>query len=138
MAEELPDFDALAVVAHDGSKRLVGEREFVRAALSIEAWYMIGVAAPDTPDELEPLIAQVQQAPHLVAFTDEDRAAGFARSQAAKVSKAEAAPVLHMSPSDAVGYLQRLRELGVQGVHFNDGPLAVTIDASRIVELAGG
>jgi len=133
---ELPDFDALALDAHQGHTRIVGERAFVTAALSIEAWYMIGVAPSEAPDELEPLIAPVQNAPHVLVFTDEERAEAFARARAEKRSEPSPAPVLHATPIEAVEYLESLREAGVQGAHFNDGKNAVTCDSARISDLA--
>ena len=130
------DFDALALAASQGHTKVVGERVFVRAALSLEAWYMIGVAPDDAPDELEPLMGRVQQAPHLLVFTDEERAEGFARARATQRGETEPAPVLHMPPADGLAYLESLREVGVQGVHFNDGQASFTCDAARVHDIA--
>lgn len=136
MMTEPHDFDALSIAANRGNSRVVGERGFVRAALSLEAWYFIGVAPEDAPDEIEPLMTRVQQSPHVLAFTDEERAEGFARARAAQRGDAEPAPVLHMAPAEAVEYLDQLREAGVQGAHFNDGDASVTCDSARIVDIA--
>jgi hypothetical protein len=132
---DTPDFDALAHAAHTGTSK-VGEREFVRAALTLDAWYLIGVAPDDAPDEPEPLIAAIDRAPHLLVFTDEERAAGFARARAKKRAEPEPAPVLHMGPADALGYMDDLRTAGVDGVHFNDGEHSVSLTLVRALEIA--
>jgi len=126
------DFDALGHAAQQGNTKIVGERDFVRAAMTLDAWFMIGVAPDDAPGELEPMIARVQGAPHVVLFTDSDRAEGFARAHAEKRGDAAPPPTLEATPDEAAAFVLSVREHGVQGAHFNDGPACVTIDAARI------
>ncbi len=132
----IPDFDALAHAAHTGTSK-IGERDFLQAALGLDAWYMIGVAPEEAPDEVEPLIAAIDRAPHLLVFTDEERAEGFARARAQQRGESEPAGLLHMPPEDAVAYLRDLREAGVDYVHFNDGEHSVSCKALRVIEIAG-
>mgnify|MGYP001168701824 CR=1 FL=1 len=128
----MTDFDALAVQARDARNKM-GERAYIQAALALDAWYFIGVASADDPDEPEPLIVRASGGPRLLVFTDEARAEGYRDHLAAK---GKPGVVLHMDTPDAVGYCQALREHGIGEAHFNDGDAAVTVPLSRITDLA--
>lgn len=124
------DFDALSIEANDARNKM-GERAYVQAALSLDAWWFIGVGPAD---ELEPLIAAGSEGPRLLVFTDEARAEGYRDHLAAK---GKPGTVLHMEVADAVAYCDTLREHNVASAHFNDGGAAVTVALGRVVELAG-
>lgn len=126
----MPDFDELSIAANDARNK-VGERAYIQAALSLDAWYFIGVGPED---ELEPLIAAGTEGPRLLVFTDEARAEGYRDHLAAK---GKPGTVLHMEVPDAVEYCNMLREHNVASAHFNDGGAAVTVPLGRIVDLAG-
>jgi hypothetical protein len=132
------DFDALAAEAADARNK-TGERAFIQAALSLGAWYFIGVAPPEAPDEPEPLIAPGADGHRVLVFTDEPRAEGYRDHLNAKgkFSGAGACCVLHMDIGDAVGYLGMLTDHGVGSAHFNDGGSSATVAIRRIVEMAG-
>ena len=75
-----PDFDALA----DGARSAVnktGEHTLWKAVMALPAWYFVGDRAGD---EAEPLVAAVDGEPHLLAFTDPERAGAFSRYRAAQ------------------------------------------------------
>jgi hypothetical protein len=128
----MTDFDALAADAHDARNKL-GERAYARAALALDTWYFLGVAPPDAPDEPEPLIGPGAEGPRLLVFTDQPRAEGYRDHLGAR---GKAATVLHMDTPDAVDYCRLLRDNGVASVHFNDGPSAVTLPLTRLLQLA--
>lgn len=128
------DFDTLAQQAHDARNKL-GEREFVRAALSLPSWHCVGVGADGSDDGPQPLIAAIDREPHLLVFTDEARAAGFAERRAAQ--RGGPALTLELSVADAVGYLRDVLEQGVTGVHFNDGDHAVSVPVRTVLGQAG-
>jgi len=129
------DFDALAADAANVQNKL-GERAFVEAALSLEAWFVIGLAPDDAPNDPEPMVVGGVDGPRLLVFTDEDRAAGYAKHLSEKgAAGGKVSGVLHMDVDDAVGYCDMLRLHDVGWVHFNDGDHALPVAIVRVVEL---
>ncbi|TVS06600.1 MAG: hypothetical protein EA423_05365 [Phycisphaerales bacterium] len=131
---EQTDFDTLVDatrMAHNKN----AEHELWRRCLALEHWYCIGVGEGE---EMQPLIAAVEGKPHLIAFTDEERAHEFGRRLAAK--KGGAVPtVIHMEVDDAVDYCRVLYEYHpeVHGVHFNDGGYAFDCLMSELIDRWG-
>ena len=126
------DFDALVEASHSGVNK-TGEQALWKAAMSLSEWYFVARNAGDDP---EPLIGAVEGAPHLIAFTDEQRAQEFAsRRPASKV--AADAPILCMDVPDAVDYCKQLMETQVEGLLFNSGKYAFQAGLSRIVDMWG-
>ncbi len=109
------DFDALSLAARNAANH-TGKHELWKAALSLEEWYFVGT---EDGEDAQPIVGMYERRPHLMAFTDEDRAAAFAASLAARKG-GEPGPVLSMPPADAVEFLVELREM-VDGVVVNPG-----------------
>lgn len=109
------DFDALSLAARNAVNH-TGKHELWKAALSLEEWFFIGT---EHGEDAQPIVGIYEGRPHLLAFTDEDRATAFALARAAKKG-GEPGPVLSMPPSDAVDYLVELRE-HVDGMVVNPG-----------------
>ncbi len=130
------DFDAMAQAASNAQNNL-GERAFIEAASTLDAWYCVGVAPSEAPDEPEPLIAAIGNEPHVLVFTDEHRAASFAERRA-KDREGAAPVVLEMSPAEARDYFAMLVEHNVTGVHFNDGDNAVSSRIRNVLSWMSG
>jgi len=128
----MSDFDQLAVEAADARNKL-GERAYIQAALNLDAWYFIGVAPADAPDEAEPMLVGGTGGHRILVFTDEGRAEGYRDHL---IAKGKDCSVLHMPVGDAVGYCNMLREHNVGAAHFNDGGSSATIPLARLVEMA--
>ena len=133
MASDALNFDALAFDANSGVNKS-GETAYLSAALSLPAWYFVGAAPDDAPEELEPLIGVVENEPHLFVFTEEPRAESVAARRAGQ--KGCEAVTLHMETAEAVGYCRSLAEHGVWGVHFNDGEHSVSVQIDRLLAVA--
>lgn len=127
------DFDLLAVEARNIHNRN-GQTAFLRAAVELESWYFVGVRPEDSPEEPEPLVAAIDREPHLLVFTDEPRALGFARRRAG--AKGGEPLSLCMETADALEYAQWLLDHGVSGLHFNDGEHAVSAPTRRVLDVA--
>jgi hypothetical protein len=124
-----PDFDALCTAAHNLQNKL-GEQELWKVALNLPTWYFI---ARGTGDDAEPVIGTLNRASHLLVFTDEERAADFARMRAMRASdargsdrspeaiRAETAGTLEMDVPDAIAYCRDLAKAGVESALFNSG-----------------
>jgi hypothetical protein len=109
-------FDALAVSSRSVQNQS-GAQQLWKAVMSLRVWYFI---AQGDGDDAEPMVASVEGKPHLLAFTDEDRAEAFARHLESK--KGGPRPgLLEMDVPDAVEYGQELEQLGVERVMFNSG-----------------
>lgn len=124
------DFDALADASRSAVNK-TGEHVLWKAAMALPDWFFI---ADQPGDDAEPLVAAVDGVPHLLAFTDENRAEEFSRSRAAKRGAAPT-PVLNMGVADAAAYCKDLMQTKVDGVLFNSGKYSFQATLSRIVDM---
>ena len=125
-----PDFDALA----DGARSAVnktGEHTLWKAVMGLPAWYFVGDRAGD---EAEPLVAAVENEPHLMAFTDPERAGAFSRYRAAQRG-GDATGVLNMDVPDAVEYCRALMPTKIEGVLFNHGAHSFQAGLSSVIDM---
>jgi hypothetical protein len=129
MDTEGPDFDTLVEASRDATNK-VGEQTLWRAVFSLDVWYFV---ARGEGEDAEPLIGVIQGKPALLIFTEEERAAGFARARnmrrsdvrgSARDEASMAGTVLHMDREDAVEYCEQLAGHGVEWALFNSGPYA--------------
>jgi hypothetical protein len=124
------DFDALVDGARDAHSK-VGEHTLWKAAMSLPCWYFVA----DVPgEEGEPLVGAVDGVPHLLAFTDEERAEVFSKHRASQRGGVPT-PVLNMDVADAVDYCKSLMETKVDGVLFNNGKYSFQAALSKIVDM---
>lgn len=125
------DFDALVETARMGMNK-TGEFALHQAVLSIPTWYFV---AQGEGDEVEPLIGVVEGVPHILAFTEEFRAAGYADILGRQ--RGGAAPgVLSMDVPDALDYFKVLAQHKVEGVAFNSGDYAFAITFTALNQAA--
>jgi len=123
-------FDDLVAASQTASNKNA-EHEIWRRAMNLPHWFFIAAGDPNDP---EPMAAKVDGRPHLIAFTDEDRAEAFAKRTAEKLG-VQPSPVLHMEVPDAIGYCQILFELGVEGLHMNDGGFAFDAPLGQVIDM---
>ncbi|MFZ4576148.1 MAG: hypothetical protein ACOYN0_17320 [Phycisphaerales bacterium] len=109
------DFDALSYAARTLVSK-TARHELWHAALSLPEWYFVGTGEGE---DVAPLVGVSEGRPHLLAFTDEDRAHEFAAARAARKG-CDPGVLLGMTPSEAVEYVVQLREQ-VDGVLLNSG-----------------
>jgi hypothetical protein len=121
-----PDFDALCAASRNIQNKL-GEIELWKQAVNLPEWYFV---ASGEGDEAEPVIGTLGKVPHVLVFTDEERAQGFARLRAMRASDARdssrdpasfAVGTLVMDVADALAFFKDLAASGVQGALFNSG-----------------
>lgn len=121
------DFDALVETSRMGMNK-TGEFALHKAVLSIPAWYFI---AEGEGDDVEPLVGVVGGVPHVLAFTEEFRAAGYADILGRQRGK-PAPGVLSMDVPDALDYFKMLAQHKVEGVAFNSGDYAFAITFTQL------
>lgn len=126
------DFDALADGAKDAHNK-VGEQTLWKAVMRLPMWYFVADAAGD---DAQPVVGAVEGVPHLLAFTDEDRAEAFSKARG-RTRGADPTPVLHMDVADAVAYCRDLMQTEVDGVLFNNGRCAFQAPLSQVVDMHG-
>ena len=124
------DFDALAEAARSAVNK-TGEHSLWKAAVALPEWYFV---ADRAGEDAEPLVAAVEGVPHLLAFTDEERAEAFSKSRAVKKGGG-ATPVLSMPPADAAAYCKDLMQTKVDGVLFNSGKYSFQASLSQVVDM---
>ena len=111
-----------------------GEFALHKAVLSIPTWYFI---AQGTGDEAEPMVGVVSGVPHVLAFTEEFRAAGYADILGRQ--RGGASPgVLSMDVPDAMEYFGVLAGHRVEGVAFNSGDYAFAVTFTQLNAVAKG
>ncbi|CAG0976482.1 hypothetical protein PHYC_01530 [Phycisphaerales bacterium] len=140
------DFDAL-VEASQVATNKTGEQNLWRATMALEAWYFVARGAGD---DAEPLIGSLEGKSALLIFTDEERAAAFAKRRnmrqsdvrgAARDAASMEGEVLHMDLPDALVYCEDLSKAGVEWALFNSGGYAfqcALIDVKDKAERYGG
>jgi hypothetical protein len=113
------EVDALVVESRSAVNKL-GVQALWRSVLGMRQWYFVGAANdPADPEAIEPVVALVDGAPRLLAFTDEARAEAFAAKRARE--KGVEPVVLHMEVPDALDYGNSLIQARVAGYLFNSG-----------------
>lgn len=137
-----PDFDALVEMSRQGENKL-GEQALWRAAVGVAEWYFV---ARGTGDDAEPLIGGMGGKPYILAFTDEEQAAMFAKRRAMQQSDARGSArdaasmegaTLTMDVPDALAYCADLAKAGVEGILFNSGPNAFQCSLIELADRAG-
>jgi hypothetical protein len=124
------DFDAL-VEQSTAAHNKTAEHALWKAALALPAWYFV---SNDAGDDAEPVVGMINGRSHILAFTDEDRAADFSKRRAAQRGN-EDTPVLEMDVPDAVEYFSSLREAGVDSALFNSGKYAFSESLVNIIDM---
>lgn len=127
------DFDALVETARMGMNK-TGEFELHKAVLSIPTWYFI---AHGEGDDAEPMVGVVDGVPHVLAFTEEFRAAGYADILGRQRGSSSPA-VLSMDVPDAMDYFGVLAQHRVEGVAFNSGDYAFAVSFTQLNAAAKG
>lgn len=113
------EFDALVIASRNAVNKL-GVQALWKAVLALPSWYFAGAATDlAEPDALEPIVANVEGVPRLLAFTDEVRAEAFAdwRTRIKGVTTS----VLHMETADAIAYGNSLIQARISGYLVNSG-----------------
>lgn len=124
------DIDALAQSSRSVQNKS-GEQSLWKAVMGLRVWYFV---AQGQGDEAEPMVAQVDGRPQLLAFTEEERAEAFARHLQSR--RGGAMPgVLEMDVPDAVEYAKELESLDVESVLFNTGEYAFAGSPTRLRDL---
>lgn len=113
------EIDALVEASRDGTSKM-GEHALWRAVVNLPAWYFVANSAEE---DCEPTVGVVDGRAHLLAFTEEERAAAFS-ARRAQIRGGKQHPVLHMEVDDAVSYCQSLMDAEVESVLFNSGKYA--------------
>ncbi len=127
------DFDALVETARMGMNK-TGETALYKAALSLPSWYFV---AHGEGDEAEPMVGVVEGVPHVLAFTEEFRAAGYADGLGRQ--RGSSAPaVLSMDVPDAMEYFDVLAQHKVEGVAFNSGDYAFAVTFTQLKAVGRG
>lgn len=123
------DIDALVELSRSGINKS-GEHDLWRAAMALETWWFV---ARGEGEEAEPLIATVDGKAALVIFTDEGKAAAFAKAREMRRSDPRGSNrdpdamqglVLTMDVPDALAYCEDLAKEGVEWALFNSGMFA--------------
>jgi len=139
---DMTDFDALCTAAQNIQNKL-GEQELWKTAVALPTWYFV---ARETGDEAEPVIGTLDRASHLLIFTDEERAANFARMRAMRASDARGsdrstdairdgtAGTLEMDVPDAIEYCRDLAKAGVESALFNSGEFQFHCSLIQLVD----
>lgn len=125
----IPDFDALSHAARNIANR-AALHDLWKSALGLPDWYFV---ATDDSDDAQPVIGISDGKPHLLAFTDEQRAAEFSAIRAKKRGHS-ATSILSMSVDDAVDYLHDLREQ-VDGIVMNSGEYGFSIQPVALLDM---
>jgi len=133
------DFDLLVDASRNGVNK-TAEHDLWKAATQLDTWYFV---ARGTGDDAEPLIGALDGKPYLLAFTDDARAADFAKRRTMRASDARGSArdaasmqggVLEMDIPDAVQYAHDLGQAGVEGVLFNSGGYAFQCSVPELVD----
>ncbi len=123
------DFDLLVEASRQAANK-TAEIALWKAAMTLPEWYFV---ARGEGDDAEPLLGALGGKGALLIFTEEDRAADFAKRRQMRASDLRGAPrdpasmagmVLSMEPADAVAYAQDLAKAGVEWALFNSGGFA--------------
>jgi len=123
------DFDALAHSARNIANR-TALHDLWKAALLLEEWFFV---ASDDGDDAYPVVGISDGKPHLLAFTDDQRASEFSAARALKRGIA-ATPILSMSVEEAVAYLYELREQ-VDGIVVNSGEYGFSSQPAALCDM---
>lgn len=136
---DAPDFDALCTASLNVQNKL-GEQDLWKKAINLPTWYFV---ARGSGDDAEPVIGTLGGGSHLLAFTDEERAANFARIRAMRASdvrggarspEALGGLTLEMDVPDAVEYCHDLAKAGVESVLFNSGEFQFHCSLIQLVD----
>lgn len=127
------DFDALVEAARMGMNK-TGEFALYKAALALPTWYFI---AHGEGDEAEPMVGVVEGVPHVLVFTEEFRAAGYA-DILGRQRGTSAPAVLSMDVPDAMEYFAVLAQHKVEGAAFNSGNYAFAVTFTQLNASAKG
>ncbi len=110
-----------------------GEHNLWKAAFALPEWFFV---AASHGEDAEPVVGIVDGQPHILGFTDEEQAQALSQRRASRQNPAAApAPVLHMTPAEAVDYCKKLIPEGIAGILFNSGPSAFQTTLARLVEM---
>lgn len=123
------DFDALAHAARNIANR-TALHDLWKAALLLDEWFFV---ASDDGDDACPVVGISDGKPHLLAFTDDQRASEFSAARAIKRGIA-ATPILSMSVEEAVAYLYELREQ-VDGIVMNSGEYGFSSQPAALCDM---
>lgn len=123
------DFDALAQAARNIANR-TALHDLWKAALLLDEWFFV---ASDDGDDACPVVGISDGKPHLLAFTDDQRASEFSAARAIKRGIA-ATPILSMSVEEAVAYLYELREQ-VDGIVMNSGEYGFSSQPAALCDM---
>lgn len=123
------DFDALAHAARNIANR-TALHDLWKAALLLDEWFFV---ASDDGDDAYPVVGISDGKPHLLAFTDDQRASEFSAARAIKRGIA-ATPILSMSVEEAVAYLYELREQ-VDGIVMNSGEYGFSSQPAALCDM---
>jgi len=122
------DFDALVEDSRDARNR-AGYQALWKAAVGLESWFFV---ADQSGDDAEPIVAAFDDKPHLLVFTDEERATAFSEARSAKRGM-EGTPVLSMSVAEGTEYVRTLAN-HVAGVLFNTGENGFAATPTAVVD----
>ncbi|MHB8765901.1 MAG: hypothetical protein ACYDA8_16420 [Deferrisomatales bacterium] len=130
-----PDFDQLSQEARQSGSRAAMDRLW-GAVYDLPHWHMV---ARGEGADVHPFIGIVEGKPFVMAFTDEDRAAGFARAQGFANAEGRVRILCLPIPTflEAVPFYE---EQGVFGMLFNSGehgffaPLGNAVPMQRYFE----
>ena len=123
------DIDALVEASQTGVSK-TAEQSLWKLVINLPEWYFV---ARGQGDEAEPLIGALEGKSALLIFTDEERAAMFAKRRNMRASDTRGAArdaasmegaVLNMDVSDALAYCEDLAAAGVESALFNSGGYA--------------
>ncbi|GJQ29878.1 MAG: hypothetical protein HBSAPP03_17620 [Phycisphaerae bacterium] len=120
------DIDALVEASQNGVNK-TAEQSLWRTVLNLREWYFVARGAGD---DAEPVIGALEGKSALLVFTDEERAAMFAKRRNMRASDARGSArdagsmegmVLTMDVPDALAYCEDLANAGVEWALFNNG-----------------
>lgn len=123
------DLDALVEATNNATNKSA-EQALWRVVMALPEWYFV---ARGTGDDAEPLIGALEGKSALLIFTDEERAAMFAKRRNMRASDARGSArdpaamegmVLNMDRDDALAYCEDLANAGVEWALFNSGGYA--------------
>lgn len=115
-----PDFDALREAA--GKNAPGAMNALWQATYGLEKWFFVGSGS--LPSEVRPFCGELNDAPHVFAFTDAARANVFGQAQGLRVQTnagSGAVGVLEVARDEAIGLVLSLQNQGVVGIAFNVG-----------------
>ena len=123
-------FDDLSMDARNAQNK-AAEHDLWKKTLALSEWFFVSSGG----DDPAPVVGMIDGKPHLLAFTDEERA-GFVADRLAMSKGDVEGATLCMDVPDAVEYAAQLRDHGIAGIHFNDGEYAFNCGFDRLADMA--